>query len=948
LDFSNLRALKNYKNEKMKKNYVWIIFLLSVISIQTSFGQIYSADFSNDGDGFADHTTSSPPATGPASVGPFGTAPNQWSLSYDTAPNSDTTANSFKVSGGALVSEDWGGQGIFLSQTIDVSAISAVNIAAIGVNVGANDGNFTYFYILDGGARVETAIGATVNADPVNYTINNLDVSGNTSIQVGFEFSENGSGDGYSISSFEVAEVTGNPAPTISNISSSTLSPIPTDNVTITADFTDADGIASATLRWGTTSGSLTNNISMSNTSGDTYSGTIPAQVDGTTVFYTVEATDSNAAPETTVSNENNYLVLEPMVTPYEIDFTTTNPSNDNWSYYSVSGNEEWTWNNGSGVEMNAFNGGCQTNEDWFITPPIDLTVTFSETMKFTLEETFDGTTLEALYSTDYSGAGDPNLATWTSIGTYSSGTTVTTNRLSIINPSTTKTYVAFKYVFSTGNCSRFTIKNFELKDSFTWNGGADNDWENASNWRVNRKPTAGGVVTISSTATTFPTITSAILDVERIKLSSPATLIAETTINADIEYSRNLNTADWKLLSAPVSNVTAERLIELNSFATGTAGNIGLGFYNNNGTTPWNYQVTTGAIDNARGMAVKINASSIKYEGKLNTGPVSINLTTGDRTNFNLIGNPFTAYLNSTAFLNHFDNTLALSEQTIWLWDGSQYITKNLANPIEIAVSQGFFVNAAFNNIPVTMNPVMISHQSADTFMRQEPKPSFELFVENGDTKKGTKVFFVEGKTTGWDNGYDSSMFGGATHDFGVFTQLVSNDEGKKLAIQTLPSSDVQTMVIPVGLIAEANKEVTFSVAATNLPSGVEIYLEDRVNNTFTNLSEGNHTITTKTAVNGIGQYYIHTSAKLSTDDISQNIANVSIYNSAKNEITVAGLQAKANVKVFSLLGEELVNTSIESNGVSKIALPNLSTGVYVVKLNSALGNMTKKIILE
>ena len=480
-----------------------------------------------------------------------------------------------------------------------------------------------------------------------------------------------------------------------------------------------------------------------------------------------------------------------------------------------------------------------------------------------------------------------------------------------------------------------------------TWTGAVDSNWNTAGNWQVG-VPTNVSDVLIPSGLTNYPTVTSAIVDVNTIRLNDDATLIFETTSNADVTYTRTIPISEWKLMSSPLSGETVDDLISQNSFTAGTAGNIGLGFYNNNGASAWNYQVTTGAIENARGMAINSTSTNISFSGLLNTSPVSINLTTGDRTNFNLIGNPFMAYLNSTAFLNDFNNSIALSEQTIWLWNGTQYVTRNLANPIEIAVSQGFFVNAAINNISVNMNPVMVSHQSSDTFMRQEPKPSFELFVENNDTKRGTKVFFVDGKTTSWDNGYDSSMFGGVTQEFGVFTQLVSNDEGKKLAIQTLPNSDIQTMVIPVGLIAEANKEVTFSVAATNLPSGVEIYLEDRVNNTFTNLLEGNHTITTKTAVNGIGQYYIHTSAKLSTDDISQNMANVSIYNSAKNEITVAGLQAKADVKVFSLLGEELVNTTIESNGVSKVALPNLSTGVYIVKLNSVLGSTTKKIILE
>ena len=168
-------------------------------------GTIYDADFSNDGDGFAAHTSSSPPAPGPTSVGPFGTAPNAWFLSYDTTPGTDGSDNSFEVVAGELVSDDWGGQGIFTSQVIDVTGISVVDISATGLDIDANQDEFTYFYILDGGTRVETPV-ASNDGDPVNYSITGLDVSGATSLEVGFEFSENGGGQGYSVSEFLVVE----------------------------------------------------------------------------------------------------------------------------------------------------------------------------------------------------------------------------------------------------------------------------------------------------------------------------------------------------------------------------------------------------------------------------------------------------------------------------------------------------------------------------------------------------------------------------------------------------------------------------------------------------------------------------------------------------------------------------------------------------------------------
>ena len=93
-----------------------------------------------------------------------------------------------------MVSDDWGGQGIFESITIDVSTFSNVNISALSQVTGANDDDFKYFYILDGGSRVETVI--TDFSSDLIYSVSSLDVSGATSLVVGFEFFENGGGDG--------------------------------------------------------------------------------------------------------------------------------------------------------------------------------------------------------------------------------------------------------------------------------------------------------------------------------------------------------------------------------------------------------------------------------------------------------------------------------------------------------------------------------------------------------------------------------------------------------------------------------------------------------------------------------------------------------------------------------------------------------------------------------
>lgn len=96
--------------------------------------------------------------------------------------------------------------------------------------------------------------------------------------------------------------------PTANNVTSS-------DTVSVSADISDSNGVAWATLFWGIESGNLYNNIPMVNVVGDSYttSSPIPGQLNGTTIFYQIEATDNHADPTSTLSAERAYIVNDPL-----------------------------------------------------------------------------------------------------------------------------------------------------------------------------------------------------------------------------------------------------------------------------------------------------------------------------------------------------------------------------------------------------------------------------------------------------------------------------------------------------------------------------------------------------------------------------------------------------------------------------------------------------------
>jgi len=266
----------------------------------------------------------------------------------------------------------------------------------------------------------------------------------------------------------------GNIPPSITNISQSPSEDITSSTtVSVSADVTDADGtISLVELHWGLASGSLTNTISMSNGgSGDTYttSSDIPAQSNGSTVYYEVYAEDD--VPEGSTSAEYNYTVKDAATTtlPYLEQFDS-----DLGDCYtkSVSGDtKEWNWNSSGYAQMNGYNSGV-TEEDWLIFPGVNLDnysdeiITFDSWYKYGTDDA--NNYLKLVYSTNYPGIGDPNSYSWTELNfTHPSAaeTWTSSGDVDLSSISGTSVYIGLKYRYKSGSYRWWEIDNFsELK----------------------------------------------------------------------------------------------------------------------------------------------------------------------------------------------------------------------------------------------------------------------------------------------------------------------------------------------------------------------------------------------------------------------------------------------------------------------------------------------------
>ena len=270
-------------------------------------------------------------------------------------------------------------------------------------------------------------------------------------------------------------------------------------------------------------------------------------------------------------------------------------------------------------------------------------------------------------------------------------------------------------------------------------------------------------------------------------------------------------------------------------------------------------------------------------------------------------------------------------------------------SSAFHIAPAQGFFVNAlGSENLNIT--EAMQSHQETDSFLRLTTRREIELTLTNGSDTRYADIYYIEGATTGWDNGYDSSIFGGIANEFAIYTHAVSNGSGRNLGIQSLPNNNFENMIIPVGVNAESGTNITINTLTSNFPEGMNIYLEDTQNNSFTLLeADTNFNTTLENDLNGIGRFYLHTtSSSLSTRDVG-TISNLSIYNPNRENLRIVGVQnGTAIIQLYTILGKQVLSRSFQGNGVNDISLPILTKGVYVVKLATNKGTANKKIIIQ
>jgi predicted extracellular nuclease/uncharacterized protein YjiK len=161
---------------------------------------------------------------------------------------------------------------------------------------------------------------------------------------------------------------------------------------------------------------------------------------------------------------------------PLSEGFNSCPPTPTGWTIVSVDADMANTWFCGGTTdkyaEGNGFGDTAAANE-WLITPALNMNAQSGETLSFRNATSFSDSgqpypQLSVLYSTNYSGSGNPTSATWTPLtgitfSTASSGAFVDSGAIDLSTINGVRVYFAFRYLSSgttSGAAARWRIDN--------------------------------------------------------------------------------------------------------------------------------------------------------------------------------------------------------------------------------------------------------------------------------------------------------------------------------------------------------------------------------------------------------------------------------------------------------------------------------------------------------
>jgi hypothetical protein len=454
------------------------------------------------------------------------------------------------------------------------------------------------------------------------------------------------------------------------------------------------------------------------------------------------------------------------------------------------------------------------------------------------------------------------------------------------------------------------------------------------------------------------------------------SSLISDGTITGTVNYNRHVaqvapvGTND--LISAPVVGQTFGSFDTANTNLVASGTLRAFAPYNTASGSYENYDTTINAstiLDAGKGYRVATtDGSTLTFTGTVRTNDV-LDVPISDASagsGWNLIGNPYPSYIDFNTFFN--TNTSEFDAestyQAIYGYDGDAsngWVVWNLATIADdtitelIAPGQAFFVKSKAGGGSVNFTTEMRRAGSSDDFINgRQPLSNValcKLKLQSAVNESSTNIYFIEGSTRGLDVGYDAGSYTGNTAEFSIFSNLVEENTGLDMAIQALPYNDFNAVSVPLGINAEAGVELTVGVDdISTLPSNINVYLEDTVQNTWTLLNNTDYTFTPNIVLNGTGRFFIrYSSVTLSTNANNRNDLIIYATSNPKELVIKGQLSRNTEAALYDIQGRLVIAQKLDAfSSLNSIDVSRVSKGIYIVKVSNQNQIKTQKLIIK
>jgi hypothetical protein len=358
----------------------------------------------------------------------------------------------------------------------------------------------------------------------------------------------------------------------------------------------------------------------------------------------------------------------------------------------------------------------------------------------------------------------------------------------------------------------------------------------------------------------------------------------------------------------------------------------------------------STGTMTNGRGYSANTGTGTLEIGGApgntsetstVSYGGLGLTNPTGD--GWHLVSNPFPSPMQWYAPPSGFDSQIMLFQPSGSYTGTYQPVLAHPTNPLALIGSQqGFFVHASGGASNFAL-PQAYRRLGDPVFYKEDLNNTFDIIVEAGEFADKTRVRFGN---KGETNGFDGMLDANKLKALGAQPTLMTRLQDVEYGINSLNLDD-HPMTVPMDLYPGITGEFKFTAKHLDLFTvEAHVYLEDLKLNKIQELTISPEYTFVADESDDPDRFLLH--FRLNGEEPMYTGGDILMYANDHNAyLFLPELDGKAQLHVFSALGELVYQTSSLMEGKNEINLEHLATGAYVLRAMVNNKPISKKVIL-